>query len=144
MDDTIWRRLTLYFGENRLYMEPIELIKRLNKMYRLYTRATAIAKPYRLHKIRRAYNELFAQASHQHEIILLDSLANFVKLFGAHPSLVKLMERKEDGIQKSDYENAAALREQEKNLMTLIIQQSGLNKEDHFFLHDGFIFFKRW
>ena len=128
-------------------MEIEELIKKLNRLYGLYGIATATAKPYRINKIRKAYTFMFEMASIEYDVITLNSQTEYEMLLGrAVPAaLLELIQRKHTAIEQGNYETAAALRDQEKVRLELVLQQNGYNKDDHFFKgNKNQIFFKQW
>ncbi len=125
-------------------MEIGDLVYRLNRIYKLYNRAILVSKPYRLHKIRKAYLEISDHASRAYEIIPLKSIIEYEKFLGPQPVLPELIKRKAEAIRHADYETAASLRDKEKEYIRLKIQQAGMNPHDYFYTKDGIIFFKNW
>jgi hypothetical protein len=121
-----------------------DITKSLNRLYRLYTQTIYTARPYRVYPIRRLYQEAFALASGKYEIRSFESIIDYEMLLGPLPGLSLLIERKHDALSRSEYEEAAALRDMEKEFVRRTIQQSGRDPDDHFFAVGDIILYKHW
>jgi hypothetical protein len=125
-------------------METEDLVRKLNRVIRLYERATQEAKPHRFYRMKKIYREISEHAFRNYNIVSLDSLTEYELLLGPQPALAGLIIRKEEAVRAAEYETAAALRDQEKVYIDMMIRQAGMNADEHFFLKEGVIFFKHW
>ncbi|WHZ06842.1 MAG: hypothetical protein OJF59_000595 [Cytophagales bacterium] len=121
-------------------MSCVEMTSMLNAMHRLYEKAVDQGKPYRIHRIKKLYNDFKTQAAEIFEIVPLDSVDSYEQLLGPLPELRKLMLLKEIAIQNSDYEQLATIFDQQREYVLSRIQVIGANKFDQFFCKNGRIF----
>lgn len=116
-----------------------DTVQRLNRIIRLYDFSVLYSKPYRISRIRVIYQDAMTKANSEFEIKNFDS-SNYLELFQPHQRLESIISRKAKAISEGDYENAASLRDEEKNILRSLLATIGVSNADQFFANEEWIY----
>lgn len=116
-----------------------DTVQRLNRITLLYDFSVLHSKPYRISRLRVMYQNAMTKANSEFEIKDFDS-SNYLEFFKPHQRLESIISRKVKAISVGDYESAASLRDEEKNILRSLLLTIGVTRTDQFFANSERIY----
>lgn len=113
-----------------------EIVIKLNKLHQLYTIAIQTAKPYRISRIRNLYLSLLKETESQFPIFTLTS-EKYSVIVGNNEKLNSIVSKKLQAVANHDYELGARLRDNEKIVLRLLLEEMGVQKDSIYFVWEN-------
>ncbi len=116
-----------------------KLVKRLNRLSKLYDITVQSGKPYRISKSKKLFINALAKVSSEYPILEFDS-STYKNIFNESGRLISIISKKREAVEAKEYETAASLRTMEKKLLRSLLAEIGVNPSDHFFIYGNNIY----